>query len=220
MIARDREAELHAIVGWLDALEDHSGQAPPQVVDAVRRDYHARLRRLAADAERLTAELTSELVAAERAAREAADRRLELRLRYLVGELDAAALDAGLDEQEAAITRAGVEEGERRAALEEVAAFLARLYDRFPAIHETDEPGAATHEDGDDLGFLDTLPASATLPAPPPAAAPAAPAPRADPEPSPYLGGAIARTLITCRHCGTGSDPSLWYCDGCGAELG
>jgi len=214
---------LARLEGWLDALDANNDQAPPHVVEAVRADYRSRLRDLRDAADRRHAELERVRDDAAEAASAAADRRLELRLRYLVGEIDARGLDAGLDEQEEIIARAAREKHALAAELAEVKAFIDHLRQRFPETRERVDPVPSDPFGGDDdLGFLDVLPAS-TVRSPEP--------PRPDPRPpaassghslaaDSYLGSTLAREHFICRHCGTANEASHWYCDGCGAELG
>jgi hypothetical protein len=213
-------AALGCLEQWLAALDANNDQAPAHVVDAVRADYRARLREIFATADGRRAELERDRTAAAEAGASAADRRLELRLRYLVGEIDARGLDAGLDEQEEAIVRASREEQAHAQELAEVEAFIAQILDRFPEAGAPAEPGPSDPFGGDDdLGFLDILPASASLSREPSHGSPAS-RPHHSIAADSYLGSALPREQLVCRHCGTGNEASHWYCDGCGAELG
>lgn len=191
-------AEHGRLAGWLDALGRFGDQAPPQVVARVRDDYAARLAELARRAATRVEELASALEAARRAAAAATEGRLELRLRYLIGEVDATALDAGLDEREAVLAAATAAQPGLAAARAEVEAFLGELESD---THATPAPpaGAAGPPADDALSFLRELPASE-----PPALSP----------PGDQPGERLA-----CAHCGALNDPRHWYCDDCGAEL-
>jgi len=225
-VLADWQAEGRRLAEWLASLDHLHDQAPGPVVDRVRGDYRERLAALLDRAVSRADEVREALAAARRRFAAASDGRLELRLRYLIGEVDAAALDAGLDEQEAVIAAAVANEAELSGVLPPLDAFVKDLRTRFPELRGA-TPAAAGAErapegDADDLLFLQALPVSdvETVPPPPPKTEETKSQGRAEPTASLVtISSIMPRALLGCRSCGEGNDPSLWYCDGCGAEL-
>jgi hypothetical protein len=229
LVLAEARAEAERLTGWLVRLHTYGDQAPRHVVQAVRADYTSRLQAVVERVGAMAEEARRRGVEARQRARDAAGRSLELRLRYLVGEIDPAGLERELARQEAVIASTADEDAESEAAAEAAEALLAelRMHAPDPAAPATSPAptpcGRATVqevvEDEDELAFLDRLPASSA-----PVAA-TVPGFRLAPERSQREAGretrlnVTPRSLLSCRHCGTGNDPSLWYCDGCGAEL-
>jgi hypothetical protein len=229
LVLAEARTEAELLTAWLVRLETYGDQAPRHVVLAVRADYESRLHAVVERVSAMAEEARTRGVEARQRARDAADRSLELRLRYLVGEIDPAGLERELARQEAVIASTADEDAESEAAAEAAEALLAELRARAPdpaalATSPAASPlgHAAVQEDveeEDELAFLDRLPASSV-----PVAATASGFQR-PPEHSHREGGretrltVTPRSLLTCRHCGTGNDPSLWYCDGCGTEI-
>jgi hypothetical protein len=218
-VLAEARAEVERLSGWLLRLGVYGDQAPPHIVEAVRSDYRERTRSVVERIAAIATEAHTRSAAARESARDVRERRLELRLRYLVGEMDAAGLELGLAEQEAAIAAAEAAEAEAAAAGEAATSLLEELGAERVASQvaaATVAPRLPLEADGDEadgLAFLDRLPASepslaAVAPDPPHAAVAGEP-----------LVAVTPRSLLTCRSCGAGNDPSHWYCDGCGGEL-
>jgi hypothetical protein len=211
------DGECRRIEAWLAALDGFGDQAPLHVVEAVRADYEARLGGLAREIAAQAETVRQALARARGRAAAATDRRLELRLRYLVGEIDAAGLDAGLDEQEAVLAGAVADQPDLLGALAEIESFLAMLLQEHPsaspALAVDSAPAAETARGpagmDDDLAFLSALPASD----PGPGSTTAAATEHAAEPP-------LHQDRFACGTCGVTNDPRLWYCEGCGAELG
>lgn len=226
-VLAEAKEEAERLAGWLARLQGYGDQAPPHVVLAVRVDYTDRLRATAEHVAAVGDEARTRGGEARQRARDAGDRCLELRLRYLVGEIDPAALERGLAEQEAMIAAASAEESESYEAAYAAESLLSELRMHLPDEAVATAPtmpvvdtARAAHEETDDaLAFLDSLPASARpVAASDPAPRRSAPDFHSDAGPDTRL-AVTSRSLLTCQRCGNGNDPSLWYCDGCGAEL-